>query len=110
MKKRFIVLFLIMVVTMCCFSACGDKKEDPVNPNPGYDVVNDKEAHYLIFMIQATEIARMLVVSTDTYENLEAYFPTIPEEDGYTGYWEELSAVYSSTEKEIYINAYYVKK
>lgn len=51
----------------------------------------------------------MLAVSTDTYENLEIYFPTVPEKDGYIGYWKELNVVYSSTEKEVYSNAYYVK-
>lgn len=111
MKKRLIALFLIIAVAMCCFSACGDKEEDPVNPKPGYDVVeDDNEAHYLIFMVEAIEVEKMLVVSTDTYENLEAYFPTVPEKDGYIGYWEDLRYVYLSTEKEIYINAYYVKK
>lgn len=44
------------------------------------------------------------------YENLEPYFPTVPEKESFVGYWEDIDEVYFSTQKEIYINAYYVKK
>ena len=60
-------------------------------------------------MVENIEIERMLVVSTNTFENLQVYFPTIPEKEGYNSYWEE-TVVYSDTQKEVYINAYYTKK
>ncbi len=60
-------------------------------------------------MAGGEKIARMLVVSNDNYEILEPYFPTAPDKDWFVGYWENIEEVYSSTQKEIYINAYYVK-
>lgn len=61
-------------------------------------------------MADGEKISRMFVVSTDNYEYLEPYFPTVPEKKGFVGYWEDIDEVYFSTQKEIYINAYYVKK
>ena len=112
MKKRFLAILLVVISVLCCMTACGKKDDDSTksNPNPGYDVVEDNEAHYLIFMVEANEVEKMLVVSTDNYENLEPYFPTVPEKEGFVGYWEDIDEVYSSTQREIYINAYYVKK
>lgn len=111
MKKRFLAVLLVVISVLCCMTACGKNNDDAnkPNPNPGYDVVEDNEAHYLIFMVEANEVEKMLVVSTDNYENLEPYFPTVPEKKGFVGYWENIEEVYSSTQKEIYINAYYVK-
>lgn len=113
MKKRFLAILLVVISVLCCMTACDKKDDDSTkpkpNPNPGYDVVEDNEAHYLIFMVEANEVGKMLVVSTDNYENLEPYFPTVPEKKGFVGYWENIEEVYSSTQKEIYINAYYVK-
>lgn len=57
-------------------------------------------------MAGGEKISRILVVSTDNYENLEPYFPTVPEKKGFVGYWEDIDEVYSSTQREIYINAY----
>lgn len=82
---------------------------ESTTPPQNYDVVDDEEAHYLIFKVEDVEIEKMLVVSTDTYESLEAYFPTIPAKDGFNAYWEEVD-VYSETQNTIYINAYYAKK
>ncbi len=112
MEKRFLAILLVVISVLCCMTACGKKDDDSTksNPNPGYDVVEDNEAHYLIFMVEANEVEKMLVVSTDNYENLEPYFPTVPEKEGFVGYWEDIDEVYSSTQREIYINAYYVKK
>ena len=110
MKK--IITLILTVLTLVCLTACGGGSESeptPPNTDPGHSVVQDTKAHYLIFMVENIEIERMLVVSTDTYENLQAYFPTIPEKEGYNSYWEE-KEVYSSTQNEIYINAYYTKK
>lgn len=113
MKKRFLAVLFVVISVLCCMTACDKKDDDSTkpkpNPNPGYDVVEDNEAHYLIFMVEANEVEKMLVVSTDNYENLEPYFPTVPEKEGFVGYWEDIDEVYSSTQKEIYINAYYVK-
>lgn len=88
MKKKFLAILLVVISVLCCMTACGKKDDDSTNPdpnpdpnpdsNPGYDVVEDNEAHYLIFMVEAREVEKMLVVSTDNYENLEPYFPTVP--------------------------------
>ena len=115
MKKRFLAILLVVISVLCCMTACDKKDDDSTkpkpNPNPGYDVVEDNEAHYLIFMVEANEVEKMLVVSTDNYENLEPYFPTVPvpEKEGFVGYWEYIDEVYSSTQKEIYVDAYYLK-
>lgn len=62
-------------------------------------------------MADGKEVARMLVVSTDMYEDLEPYFPTIEEKDGYICYWDDnVVEVYSPSQKEIRIVAYYAKK
>jgi len=108
MKK--ILALLLAVLTLFCLGSCGGEELEPTPPDtdPGHSVVQDLEAHYLIFMVENIEIERMLVVSTDTFENLQAYFPTIPEKAGYNSYWEE-TIVYSDTQKEVYINAYYTK-
>lgn len=113
MKK--ILAMLLAVLTLFCLCSCGGEEPEPTPPDtdPGHSVVQDTEAHYLVFMVgegqSAKEVGRMLVVSTDTFENLEPYFPTIPEKAGYNSYWEE-TVVYAETQKEVYINAYYVKK
>ena len=111
MKK--ILALLLAVLTLFCLCSCDGEESEPTptppNTDPGHSVVQDTEAHYLIFMVENIEIERMLVVSTDTFENLQAYFPTIPEKAGYNSYWEE-TVVYSDTQKEVYINAYYIKK
>jgi hypothetical protein len=60
-------------------------------------------------MADGQEVAKIVVVSTDTYDNLEPYFPTIPKKEGYNSYWEDIDAVYLDSQKAIYINAYYVK-
>ena len=122
MKKN-ILLMLIIVLSLSMLFSCGstdnpsgsssssdsDEPSDPTTPPPSYGVVDDEEAHYLIFKLEDIEIEKMLVVSTDTYESLEAYFPTIPAKEGFNAYWEEV-AVYSDTQNTIYINAYYVRK
>ena len=109
MKK--ILALLLAVLTLVCLCSCGGDEPEPTPPNtdPGHSVVQDAEAHYLVFKVEDIEIEKMLVVSTDTYENLEAYFPTIPAKEGFNAYWEEV-AVYSDTQNTIYINAYYVRK
>ena len=122
MKKN-ILLMLIIVLSLSMLFSCGNddvpsdsstppdsgEPSDPTTPPPSYGVVDDEEAHYLIFKVEDIEIEKMLVVSTDTYESLEAYFPTIPAKEGFNAYWEEV-AVYSDTQNTIYINAYYVRK
>ena len=116
MKKN-ILIMLILVLSLGMLFSCGSTDipdepttpSDPTTPPPSYGVVDDEEAHYLIFKVEDIEIEKMLVVSTDTYENLEAYFPTIPAKEGFNAYWEEV-AVYSDTQNTIYINAYYARK
>ena len=122
MKKN-ILLMLIIVLSLSMLFSCGStnvpsdtstppdsgEPSDPTTPPPSYGVVDDEEAHYLIFKVEDIEVEKMLVVSTDTYESLEAYFPTIPAKEGFNAYWEEV-AVYSDTQNTIYINAYYVRK
>ena len=117
MKKN-ILLMLIIVLSLSMLFSCGNttstppasnKPSNPTTPPPSYGVVDDEEAHYLIFKVEDIEVEKMLVVSTDTYESLEAYFPTIPAKEGFNAYWEEV-AVYSDTQNTIYINAYYVRK
>lgn len=60
-------------------------------------------------MAGGEKIARMLVVSNDNYEILEPYFPTALDKDWFVGYWEDIDEVYSSTQKENYVDAYYLK-
>ena len=109
MKKIISIIFACL--TLCCLCSCGGEEptSTPPSSDPGHSVVQDTEAHYLIFMVENIEIEKMLVVSTDTFAELQAYFPTIPEKEGYNSYWEE-KEIYSNEQKEIYINAYYVKK
>ncbi len=117
MKK---ILFIILAVfSLVCFSACnnddnkggGGDNNKPSDPTPTQvtEVISDKKAQYLIFMVEGSEIAKMVVVETDTYEELKDYFPTIPEKEDSICYWEE-KEVYSEDQNEIYINAYYQMK
>lgn len=106
-KLSLILLLLVALLCYCC-AGCGDEPpEDPSYDDPGTSVVDPDKAHYLIFMVDGTEIAKMLVTEADTYESLEPYFPTIPEKDGYTSYWETVT-VYDAKTENVYINAYYV--
>ncbi len=106
-----VVFFSIVAFFSICLFSCNSSNHDSntTNNNSGHSVVQDSEAHYLIFMVDTVEIEKMLVVPSDTFENIQDYFPTIPEREGYNSYWEEIE-VYSDTQKEIYINAYYTKK
>lgn len=61
-------------------------------------------------MADGEEIARILVAFNNNYEILEPYFPTAPDKDWFVGYLEDIDEVYSLTQRESYINAYYVKK
>lgn len=58
-------------------------------------------------MVEANEIEKMLVVST---RKSWAIFSDSAGEKGFVCYWEDIDEVYSSTQKEIYVIAYYAKK
>lgn len=106
--KKIIISFIILSFTFILVG-CKQKNPTPSGPTtPNINVVDDSEAHYLVFMVNGKEIGKMHVVKTDTYSDLEPYFPTIPEVKGYTAYWEEVE-VYSNSETEVIINAYYIK-
>ena len=103
MKKIISIIFACL--TLFCLCSCGGEEptSTPPSSEPGHSVVQDTEAHYLIFINPSgSEIGRMLVVSTDTFDSLQVYFPTIPEKDGYVAYWEE-KEVYDTSKKEVYI-------
>ena len=110
MKKYILICFLTLIIV--CMTACGiDDKNDSTptsTPEPTHAVVTDDDAHYLIFLIQDIPVAKILVTETDTYDELKNYFPTIPEKEGYSYHWEK-KEVYSSGNKEIYINAIEIK-
>ena len=92
-----------------------DSENQTENPDDGqYTRVDDSSEHidlihYLSFEIEGTEVAKILVMSTDTYDSLKEYFPTIPEKDGFLGNWEKIDYVYSEDELIITICAYYQK-
>ena len=73
------------------------------------DIEKIDEIHYLSFEVEGVEIAKIIVMPTDTYESLFPYFPTVPEKKGYTGEWEKLDYVYSEDEIVITILVYYTK-
>ena len=79
-------------------------KADDYNAND-YNANEEKDrVHYLIFKIDEKEVARLATSEGDTYEDLEIFFPTIP--DTYAGYvWEKLDVVYSNSKELIEINA-----
>ena len=70
----------------------------------------DEIVHYLSFEIEGMEVAKIVVLPTDTYDTLKPYFPTIPEKEGYEGYWEKIDNVYSEDSSVVVIVAYYRKK
>ena len=111
--KKFLSVFLLVLAVLAClsFTACGDPEPEqtPDDTPTGGETTTDEAAHYLHLIVDGNELAVLLVLNTDTYEELSIYFPLIPEEEGYTSYWEE-KEVYSETENEIYLYAYYVKK
>ena len=102
--KKCILLFMAVLSLFCLCSCTPDN--GPVTSDPEYDIISDDEAHYLVFKIDEIEVAKILVVETDTYESLLPYFPTIPEKEGKESYWETIE-IYSEDQKVIYINAYY---
>lgn len=106
--KKFLLILLTLLVCVCSFvgiSACSKDDEE----DSGYGIVEDDEAHYLVFLVESSTLATMHVISTDTYESLKPYFPLIPEREGYIGEWEVIDEVYSEDTNYIYINAYYYK-
>ncbi len=120
--KRAIILILsaIMMVASCAILvACGEDNTSSSNQNPTeqknpiYGFEDSDNYHYLVFKVKENEIARMLVVEGDTYEDLEPYFPLIDAEEDVTSddgkayyfVWEKLDKVYDENKKEIKINA-----
>ena len=74
------------------------------------EVEGSENIHYLIFEVDGVEVARIIVLPTDTYDSLEPYFPTIKEKTGYDSFWERVDEVYVEGVKSIVISAYYYKK
>ena len=110
--KKFLLVLFVCVCALACFSACSNGNENGGANNdndPNYGIVSDDEAHYIVFLVEAQEFARMHVVPTDTYESLEPYFPLVPDREGFIGEWEIIEDIYSDTSATVYINAYYFR-
>lgn len=88
-----------------------DTGEVSQDPDDGvYDKLFEYYAHFLVFEVDGSEIARMLTLPTDTYDSLAPYFPAIPEQIGYDSYWERIDNVYEPNVRLITIVAYYSKR
>lgn len=90
----------------------GNSKEKGPVPVTGYEAEEryaDKE-HFLSFYCEDKLIVKMRVLDSDTYESLKPFFPTIPEKEGYTAYWEKPTTVYDKSNKNIRIDAVYEKQ
>lgn len=139
MKKTLIFVLIAVMVLSICFTlaACGKDNnpqdnlpdapstEDPRTNNNNdtpEPVVNNEDfenAHYLVFMESgkteqdAKEILRLLVVEGDTYEDLEPFFPMVPNKTvsgvEYSGKWKisKDDPVYDQNNKEIKVTASY---
>ena len=91
-------------------SQLDESSEISQDPDTGdYDKIYENYAHFLLFEVDGVEIARMLTIPTDTYDSLAPFFPTIPEQQGFIGYWERVDKVYDSNVRLISIVAYYSK-
>lgn len=100
MKKRNLLLGLAIIL-----AGCGGGGQTDKTLEVNIDDSND-EIHYLIFKDNNIEVAKMVVLPTDTYDDLEPYFPTIPFEDGKpVSYWEKDIVVYQRKNKNVVINA-----
>lgn len=81
-KKNLLLLGAIITCVPALLSGC-EKSKNTV------EIKNDIEkTHYLKFIENNSEILRMVVLKTDTYETLLPYFPTLTEEEGYIKYWD----------------------
>lgn len=107
--KRIFALILLLCILTMTFVACKSSVK-----------IDDKKTgtHYLVFIVDDTEILKMVVLKGETYEDLCPYFPTVPHKEGYIGYWDgdynytEYSSdnqfvVWDSKEKEIVIYSHY---
>ena len=66
--------------------------------------------HYLLFEADGVEIARIMTTPEDKYDDLQPYFPKVPEKEGYyNGKWEKLDEVYLEDQLIVTIVAYYTK-
>ena len=56
MKKIISIIFACL--TLFCLCSCGGEEptSTPPSSDPGHSVVQDTEAHYLIFMVENIEI------------------------------------------------------
>ena len=89
MKKIFVFLLTLSLLVLPFFSSCGEdgvKTPDLPKDNALVDTVD--KILYLIFEIDGNEKARIPILSNEPYEDLEPYFPTIPDEYGDDAYWD----------------------
>ena len=126
---RIILLILSITLILSVFASCGDdsgssagdatevkenKADEPI-PVDGFKAAekNISNERYLSFCIKEGDdervIAKMHVKEGDTYESLEPFFPTIPEKEGYMGYWSPVE-VYQEEVKDVKIFAAYKSK
>ena len=75
--------FLSFGVSSCNSSGGSSQKSDDINI-----VESNNETHFLRFMENNAEIARLVVLENETYNDLLPYFPTLDEEPGYIKYWD----------------------
>ena len=89
MKKTKIISALALAslisfgVSSCNSSGGSSQKSDDISI-----VESDNETHFLRFMENNAEIARLVVLENETYNDLLPYFPTLTEEPGYVKYWD----------------------
>lgn len=87
-KTKFISALALASLLSFGLSSCNSsdgssQKSDDINI-----VESDNETHFLRFMENNAEIARLVVLENETYNDLLPYFPTLTEEPGYIKYWD----------------------
>ena len=136
MRKTSFYCVIILALLLACFLvSCGNNgtanstenikptdsnpSQDTPKPNPNTEIIESKDAHYLVFKESgesyddATTLVSLIVFEGDTYEDLEPYFPLVPNKIiggyEYTGKWNIKAGdkVYDSDKKEIIVTATY---
>ena len=87
-KYKFIPTLLLASMLSFGISSC--KSEDSSSPkSEDINIVEkDNETHFLRFMENNAEIMRLVVLKDETYSDLQPYFPTLTQEEGWIKYWD----------------------
>ncbi len=88
--KKIKFIPVLVLVSFLSFGISSCKSEE--NSTPKSDDINivekDNDTHFLRFMENNAEIMRLVVLEKETYSDLQPYFPTLTQEDGWIKYWD----------------------